>query len=34
MQSVLMLIRQVNEHRADIENEYTRVVTPEGNLKA
>lgn len=34
MQSVLMLIRQVNEGRADIENEYTRVVTPQGNLKA
>ncbi len=34
MQSVLMLIRQVNEGRAVVENEYTRVVTPEGNLKA
>ena len=34
MQSVLMLIRQINEGRADIENEYTRVVTPEGNVKA
>lgn len=34
MQSVLMLIRQVNEGRSDIENEYTRVVTPQGNLKA
>ncbi|WP_193176677.1 hydrogenase formation protein HypD [Oricola nitratireducens] len=34
MQSVLMLIRQVNEGRAEVENEYTRVVTREGNLKA
>ncbi len=34
MQSTLMLIRQVNEGRAEVENEYTRVVTKEGNLKA
>jgi len=34
MQSVLMLIRQVNEGRAEVENEYTRVVTREGNGKA
>ncbi|EHK54673.1 hydrogenase formation protein HypD [Allomesorhizobium alhagi] len=34
MQSVLMLIRQVNESRHEVENEYTRVVTEEGNLKA
>jgi len=34
MQSVLMLIRQVNEGRHEVENEYTRVVTQEGNLKA
>ena len=34
MQSVLMLVRQVNEGRAEVENEYTRVVTREGNLKA
>jgi len=34
MQAVLMLIRQVNEGRAVVENEYTRVVTREGNLKA
>ncbi len=31
MQSTLMLIRQVNEGRYEVENEYTRVVTPEGN---
>lgn len=34
MQSVLMLVRQVNEGRAEVENEYTRVVTRHGNLKA
>lgn len=34
MQSTLMLIRQINEGRHDVENEYTRVVTREGNLKA
>ncbi|TNB46254.1 hydrogenase formation protein HypD [Martelella lutilitoris] len=34
MQSVLMLIRQVNEGRAEVENEYRRVVTRDGNLKA
>ena len=31
MKSTLMLIRQVNEGRFEVENEYTRVVTPEGN---
>ena len=34
MQSVLMLIRQINEGRAEVENEYTRVVSREGNRKA
>ncbi|MDE2562423.1 MAG: hydrogenase formation protein HypD [Sphingomonadales bacterium] len=34
MQSVLMLIRQVNEGRVAVENQYTRVVTREGNAKA
>ncbi|QKV17322.1 hydrogenase formation protein HypD [Oricola thermophila] len=34
MQSTLMLIRQINEGRAEVENEYARVVTREGNLKA
>lgn len=34
LQAILMLIRQVNEGRAVIENEFTRAVTPEGNLKA
>ncbi len=34
MQSVLMLVRQVNEGRHEVENEYTRVVTPAGNRKA
>lgn len=34
MQSALMLIRQLNEGRHEVENEYTRVVTREGNVKA
>lgn len=34
MQSILMLIRQVNDGRACVENEYTRVVSRDGNLKA
>ena len=34
MQSVLMLIAQVNEGRAEVENQYTRVVTRDGNRKA
>ncbi|MBN8874131.1 MAG: hydrogenase formation protein HypD [Rhodospirillales bacterium] len=34
MQSVLMLIRQVNQGRVAVENEYSRVVTREGNLRA
>ena len=34
MQSVLMLIRQIKEGRCEVENEYTRVVTRDGNLKA
>jgi hydrogenase expression/formation protein HypD len=34
MQAVLMLIKQLNESRAEVENEFTRAVTREGNLKA
>ncbi|MBG6211215.1 hydrogenase expression/formation protein HypD [Labrenzia sp. EL_126] len=34
MQSTLMLIRQINEGRHDVENQYTRVVTRDGNRKA
>lgn len=34
MQSALMLIRQLNSGRHEVENEYTRVVTREGNRKA
>ncbi|MES9833125.1 MAG: hydrogenase formation protein HypD [Candidatus Thiodiazotropha sp. LLP2] len=34
MQSALMLIRQLNQGRFEVENEYTRVVTREGNQKA
>jgi hydrogenase expression/formation protein HypD len=34
MQAVLMLVRQINEDRAEVENEYIRAVTPAGNVKA
>ncbi|HAJ13001.1 MAG: hydrogenase formation protein HypD [Hydrogenophaga sp.] len=34
MQAILMLVRQVNDGRAHVENEFTRAVTPEGNRKA
>ena len=34
MQAILMLIRQANDERAAVENEFTRAVTEEGNLKA
>ncbi len=34
MQAVLMLVEQVNQGRAVVENEFTRAVTREGNLKA
>jgi hydrogenase expression/formation protein HypD len=34
MQAILMLVRQVNDGVACVENEFTRAVTREGNLKA
>ena len=34
MQSIWMLVRQVNEGRAEVENQFTRAVTREGNLSA
>lgn len=34
MQAILMLIRQLNQGRAVVENEFTRAVTREGNVKA
>ena len=34
MQSALMLIRQLNDGRCEVENEYRRAVTDEGNQKA
>jgi hydrogenase expression/formation protein HypD len=34
MQAVRMLVRQVNDGRAVVENEFSRAVTREGNLKA
>ena len=32
--SVYMLCKQLNEGRCEVENEYTRLVRPEGNPKA
>lgn len=34
MYAILMLVRQVNEQRADVENQYIRAVRTEGNLVA
>lgn len=34
IQAVLMIVRQVIEGRAEVENQYSRVVRPEGNRKA
>ena len=34
MQAILMLVRQVNEGRAEVENEFARAVSRDGNLKA
>lgn len=34
LQSVLMLVRQINNNEAKVENEFIRAVRPEGNLKA
>lgn len=34
LQAILMLVRQVNEGRAEVENEFSRAVTREGNAKA
>ena len=34
MQAIFMLVRQVNEGRCEVENEFARAVTREGNVKA
>ena len=34
MQSALMLVRQINQGRCRVENQYTRAVTRDGNRKA
>jgi hydrogenase expression/formation protein HypD len=34
MQAILMLVRQLNEGRAEVENEFSRAVTRHGNAKA
>src|SRR5690348_16229922 len=33
IQSVYMLVKQLSEGRSEVENQYTRVVHPEGNVK-
>ncbi len=33
-QAILMLVRQINDGRSEVENQYRRAVTPDGNLKA
>ncbi|MCX7117347.1 MAG: hydrogenase formation protein HypD [Legionellales bacterium] len=34
LHSILMLIEQINSNRSTVENQYTRAVTPEGNLRS
>jgi hydrogenase expression/formation protein HypD len=34
LQAILMLVGQCNDGRHDVENQYTRAVTPQGNVKA
>jgi hydrogenase expression/formation protein HypD len=34
LQAIEMLVRQVNDGRAEVENEFTRAVTPQGNERA
>lgn len=34
LESILMLVRQSNNNETKVENQYTRAVTPKGNLKA
>ena len=34
LQAIRMIVRQLNEGRAEVENEFTRAVTREGNAKA
>jgi hydrogenase expression/formation protein HypD len=34
LQGILMCVRQLEDGRAELENQYTRVVRPEGNLAA
>jgi hydrogenase expression/formation protein HypD len=34
MQSILMLVRQINDGRCAIENQYVRAVTRDGNVRA
>ena len=33
MRAIQLLIQQINAGRAEVDNEFTRAVTPEGNRK-
>ena len=34
LQALQMILRQIEEKKAEVENEYSRAVTPEGNLRS
>jgi hydrogenase expression/formation protein HypD len=34
IQAVYMIVKQIAESRSEVENQYSRVVRPEGNVKA
>lgn len=34
LQAILMLVQQLNSGRAEVENQFSRAVSPDGNLKA
>jgi len=34
VQSIYMIVKQISEKRTEVENQYVRVVRPEGNVKA
>lgn len=33
LQAIYMIVKQISEGRAEVENQYSRVVRPEGNVK-
>ncbi len=34
LEAILMLVRQINQNKCEVLNQYTRAVTPKGNIKA